>query len=182
MTAPLYTVSFIESGWPQQFVILFSDTTCDSYDGVGLWNRSLDTWGEEEEQKERLTLFAEPCILGAPQAQMVALFCWGVLYRLAPQVGQVVKNPPVNSGDIRDMGSIPGLGRSLEVGMATHSSIFGWKIPWTEEPGMLQFTGSQKVRHDWSDLACVHIDHLHFPHRQTCISVMVELWIIILYA
>ena len=129
MTAPLYTVSFIESGWPQQFVILFSDITCDSYDGVGLWNRSLDTWGEEEEQKERLTLFAEPCILGAPQAQMVALFCWGVLYRLAPQVGQVVKNPPVNAGDIRDMGSIPGLGRSPGEGNGNPLQYF-----WLENP------------------------------------------------
>ena len=33
--------------------------------------------------------------------------------------------------------------------MATHSSIFAWKIPWTEEPGGLQFMGSQRVRHDW---------------------------------
>ena len=32
----------------------------------------------------------------------------------------------------------------LEEGMATHSSIFAWRIPWTEEPGRLQSTGSQK--------------------------------------
>jgi len=36
----------------------------------------------------------------------------------------------------------------LEEEMATHSSTFAWKIPWTEEPGMLQSMGSQKVRHD----------------------------------
>ena len=41
----------------------------------------------------------------------------------------VVKNPPDNEGDIRDMGSIPGSGRSLEEGMATHSSILAWKNP-----------------------------------------------------
>jgi len=35
----------------------------------------------------------------------------------------VVKNPPANAGDIRDVGSIPGLGRSLEESMATHSSV-----------------------------------------------------------
>ena len=40
------------------------------------------------------------------------------------QVALVVKNPPANSGDITDMGSIPGLGRSPEGGIATHSSIF----------------------------------------------------------
>ena len=36
----------------------------------------------------------------------------------------------------------------LEEGMATHSSILAWRIPWTEEPGELQSMGSQRVRHD----------------------------------
>ena len=36
----------------------------------------------------------------------------------------------------------------LEKGMATHSSTLAWKIPWTEEPGRLQSTGSQSVGHD----------------------------------
>ena len=36
----------------------------------------------------------------------------------------------------------------LEEGMATHASILAWKIPWTEEPGELQFMGSQRVRHN----------------------------------
>ena len=36
----------------------------------------------------------------------------------------------------------------LEKGMATHSSILAWRIPWTEEPGMLQSLGSQRVRHN----------------------------------
>ena len=36
----------------------------------------------------------------------------------------------------------------LEKGMATHSSILAWRIPWTEEAGRLQSRGSQRVRHD----------------------------------
>ena len=40
--------------------------------------------------------------------------------------------------------------------MATHTSILAWKILWTEEPGGLLFMGSHRVRHDWSDLACMH--------------------------
>ena len=36
----------------------------------------------------------------------------------------------------------------LEKEMATHSGILAWRIPWTEEPGGLQSTGSQRVRHD----------------------------------
>ena len=37
----------------------------------------------------------------------------------------------------------------LEKGMAPHSSILAWRIPWTEEPGGLQFMGSQRAGHDW---------------------------------
>ena len=37
---------------------------------------------------------------------------------------------------------------SLEKGMATHSSILAWTIPWTEEPGGLQSIGSQRIGHD----------------------------------
>ena len=51
-----------------------------------------------------------------------------------------------------DSGLIPGSGRSLEEGMATRSSIFAWRIPWTEEPVGLQSIGSQR-----SDLTCTHI-------------------------
>ena len=38
----------------------------------------------------------------------------------------------------------------LEEGMATHSSLLAWKIPWTEEPGGLQSLGSQRVGHNWA--------------------------------
>jgi len=44
--------------------------------------------------------------------------------------------------------------------MATHSSILAWKIPWTEEPGGRQSMWSQRVRHDWSNLACMDALHL----------------------
>ena len=71
------------------------------------------------------------------------------LYRTGDsQVALVVKNLPANAGDVRDMGSIPGLGRSLENEMATHSRILAWRIQWTEEPGGLQSIGSQRVGHN----------------------------------
>ena len=44
----------------------------------------------------------------------------------------------------------------LEEEMATHSRILAWRIPWTEEPGGLQSMGWQRVRHELSDLACMH--------------------------
>ena len=67
---------------------------------------------------------------------------------MASQVVLEVKNPPANTGDIRDMGSIPGLGRFPREDVATHSSILTWKIPWTEEPGRLQSIWSQRAGHD----------------------------------
>ena len=61
----------------------------------------------------------------------------------------MVKNLPASAGDIRDAGSVPGSGRSPGgAGVATHSRILAWRIPWTEEPGGLQSIGSQKVVRD----------------------------------
>ena len=51
----------------------------------------------------------------------------------------MVKNLPVNAGDTRDAGLIPGSGRTPGGGNATSSSILAWEIPRTEEPGGLQF-------------------------------------------
>ena len=91
------------------------------------------------------------------------LYCCNpvLLYR-ASQVVPGVKNLPANAVDIRDSGSIPGLGRS-PAGNATHSHILAWRIPWTEEPGGLQSTGLHRVRHDWSNWASMHrcVSHNH---------------------
>ena len=72
-------------------------------------------------------------------AKKCTFVCWYVMMAL------VVKNLPANAGDIRDMGSICGLGRSPGGGldMATQSSILAWRIPWTEGPGCLQSMGLQ---------------------------------------
>ena len=55
----------------------------------------------------------------------------------------VVKDVSAGAGDIRDLDSMARWGRSQEKGMATHSSILAWRIPWTEEPGGPQSIGSQ---------------------------------------
>ena len=55
----------------------------------------------------------------------------------------MVKNPAAHAGDIRDTGSIRSREDPLEKGMATHSSILAWRIPWTEEPGGVQSMGLQ---------------------------------------
>ena len=61
----------------------------------------------------------------------------------------VVKNLPTNAGDTETQ--VQSLGREdpLEEGMATHSSVLAWRIPWTEEPGRtLQSMGSQRVEYN----------------------------------
>ena len=69
--------------------------------------------------------------------------------RRASQVVLVAKNLPANAGDIRDAGDRSLCwGEPLEEGMATHSSILAWEIPWTEEPGGLQSVGLQRVGHN----------------------------------
>ena len=60
----------------------------------------------------------------------------------------VVKNLPANAGGTRDVGSIPGSGRSLEQEMATHSSILACKIPQTEETDGLGSMGLQRGGHN----------------------------------
>ena len=60
-------------------------------------------------------------------------------------VVQVVKNlPAMQKTRVRFLGRED----PLEKGMATHSSILAWRIPWTEEPGGLQSMGLQRVEHD----------------------------------
>ena len=56
----------------------------------------------------------------------------------------VVKNLPVNAGDLRDTGLTLGQEDPLEKEMAIHSSFLAWKMLWTEEPGRLQSMGSQE--------------------------------------
>ena len=53
-----------------------------------------------------------------------------------PQAMQETRVPPLDRED------------ALEKGMATHSSILAWRIPWTEEFGGLQSKGSQRIRHN----------------------------------
>ena len=67
--------------------------------------------------------------------------------------GPVVKNPPA-----KQKICIRSLGRKdpLEKEMAAHSSILAWRIPWTEELDRLQLMVSQRVGHDWSNLAHTH--------------------------
>ena len=62
---------------------------------------------------------------------------------------------------------------SLEEGMATHSSTPAWRIPWTEKPGRLQSTGSQRIRHDWSNLVC---RYAHYWGKTILLTIVIVGW------
>ena len=74
------------------------------------------------------------------------------LFNRASLVDKTVKNPPaVEENWLQSLGWED----PLEKGMATHSSILAWIIPWTEEPGWLQSMGLQRVRHNWITNICL---------------------------
>ena len=89
----------------------------------------------------------------------------------ASQVELVVKNPnlPDNAGAPGDTGLISGLERSLEEGMATHSSILTWRIPWTEEPGGLQSIELKRGRKRLKWLS-THAHKKRFKREKSCLS------------
>ena len=60
----------------------------------------------------------------------------------------VVKKLHAKAGDVRDTVQSLGLEDPLEEGVATHSSILGWRNPLSEEPGGLQFIGSHRIGHN----------------------------------
>ena len=68
-----------------------------------------------------------------------------LLLIVASQVAQTVKNLPTTQET-----QVQSLGKEdpLEKNLAPHSSIFAWRIPWTDKPGRLQSMGTQRVGHD----------------------------------
>ena len=70
--------------------------------------------------------------------------------------------------------SSSGLGRTPGEKNGNHSSILAWRIPWTEGPGGLQSMGSQRVGHDWSDLACTPTS------VKGGLAMSIEMWLFIL--
>ena len=77
--------------------------------------------------------------------QLNASFGQRVLIFFADISGSALKNPPAMQ-EKQDQSL--GWEDPLEKGVATHSSILPWRIPWTEKPGWFQSLGSQRVEHN----------------------------------
>ena len=69
----------------------------------------------------------------------------------------VVKNPPANAGDIRDTGLIPGLGRSQEEEMTTHSSILAWRILGKRRRSLVGYSPQGCAESDRTKVLCTHV-------------------------
>ena len=90
---------------------------------------------------------ADVIVIYEEEIYKVMYFSWGF-----PSVSVVKTLPAVQEMGFQSMGQED----PLEESIATHSSILVWRIPRTEEPGGLQPIGSQRVRCDGSDWACMH--------------------------
>ena len=77
-------------------------------------------------------------------------------------MAQTVKNPP---SMLETQVQSPGQEDPLEKGMATHSSMLAWSIPWTEEPGELQSMRLQRVGHDSRVCVCAHAKNKTLPSQ-----------------
>ena len=95
-------------------------------------------WGCKESDTTEPLHFTSP-------SQWLAIFYPFILFQPSSLVAQMVKRPStMQETQVQSLGWED----PLEKEMATHSGTLAWKIPWTEEPGRLQSTGSQRVGHN----------------------------------
>ena len=91
---------------------------------------------------------------------------WIICYVRAYPMVQMIKK---SACSVEDLGSIPALWGSTREGNGYCSSILAWRIPWTEDPSKFQFTGWQRVRHNW-------VTNTH-THTHTYTYMLCELYI-----
>ena len=94
-----------------------------------------------------------PCLSFLDHCRMLSHCIWSKTYKIGLPRWHQWQRTRLSKQEVRDTGSIPGLGRSPEEGYATCSSIHAWRIPWTEESGGLWSWGHKELDKDWSDLA-----------------------------
>ena len=109
-----------------------------------------------------LPFLSHPSIMSITKSWQYYLL---VFFLLASLRSQMVKNlPAVQETQVQSLGWEDPLEKEME----THSSILAWEIPWTEEPGGLQSTGSQRVRHNLVTKPHVPLSFLHLLHPSSC--------------
>ena len=99
---------------------------------------NMAAWGPRVQMKEGLF----------PEKGEARACCYGTLYQQGFPGGTSGKNPPANAGDIRDVGSIPGLGRSPGGGQGNPLQYSCLENPTDRGDWWLQSIGLQKVRHN----------------------------------
>ena len=97
-----------------------------------------------EKVSHKIHLFLSFSVLTSPFSNLLG-FLLLLGHLRASRMVLVVTNLAASARDAWDKGLLPGMEDLLRKGTATHSSVLAWRIPWTEEPGRLQFKGSQRV-------------------------------------
>ena len=92
------------------------------------------------------------------------------------QVALVVKNTPAGAADVRDVGSIPELGKSPWEGKAIDTNILAWRILWIEDCGSLQLKGLQRIGHDWSG----HVWMWELDYKESWTQKILCFWTVVL--
>ena len=103
------------------------------------WNPRICGFGYRKVSEFRFTQLKRSRIMVKQIYRFIRHAIW-----LSFPGSSVVKNTPMQETQGRSLGQED----PLEKGVATHSSIFAWILPWTVEPGGLQSLGSQRIRHD----------------------------------
>ena len=110
---------------------------------VGVFTTSA-TWEAGSNKTQRKDIGHPLTMYKAPYLSHFNFFIIYIWLKDFP-AAQIVKNlPAMQETRVQFLGQED----PLEKGMATHSNILAWRIPWTEKPGRLQFMGSQRVRHN----------------------------------
>ena len=110
-----------------------------------LSGRKESPWERSGQRKDPDSKGQGFCLLGKQTFQDSRLRLFGASEdkRSGFPGGARGREPACHAGDTRDAGSVPRSVRPPEEGVATHSSILAWRVPWTEEPGRLQSIGLQ---------------------------------------
>ena len=106
--------------------------------------------------------FVLPSPLAAPSLSTYPTLTWNML--VCFQASLLWQRICLQCRSCRRRGFDPWVGKiPWRRAWQSHSTILAWRIPWTEEPGGLQSVGLQRVKHFWSNLACVHAGNLFPP-------------------
>ena len=141
-------IMHVPSSSPSKVRTLSGQETQDERKTQIVWPCKVTQFANKKVETKQIGLLPNPMILVIASHPSQTTIAPIQVHMWATLVPQLVKNlPAIQQTQVWFLG----WGNPLEKGVATHSSILTWRIPWTEERGRLQSMGSQRVRNDWTN-------------------------------